>query len=435
MSAQITGVEPGSPADRAGVRCGETLLRIGPHPIADVLDYQFYLTDARLVLEVADENGKTRRVRIRKDPYEDLGLSFATYLMDKKRGCRNHCVFCFIDQLPGGLRKSLYFKDDDARLSFLMGNYITLTNLSDDEVDRIIAMHISPVNVSIHTTDPELRVRMMRNPHAGEALRHFYRLAEAGTKLQCQIVLCPDLNDGAALDHTLADLGARFPAVQSISVVPVGLSRYREGLYPLRPFTSEEAARVVGQIERFGAAFLQKNGTRLAFASDEFYIKAGKPFPPASFYEEFSQLENGVGMVPLLLSQFEEALADGDTGPLAAPRHVVMATGTAVYPFIKKMAERAEKALPGLSCEVRAIRNDFFGEKITVSGLVTGGDLIRQLRGLSCDELLLPADMLRAEGDLFLDGVSLEEVRRGLGVNVRPLENDGFAVLEALKGD
>lgn len=436
MGAQITGVEPGSPAHRAGLQCGETLLRIGAHPITDVLDYQFYMTDKRLLLEVADSNGRVRKIRIRKEPYEDLGLSFETYLMDKKRRCQNHCVFCFIDQLPKGLRKTLYFKDDDARLSFLMGNYITLTNLTEQDVDRIIDMHISPINVSVHTTNPALRVRMMGNSHAGEALVHFYRLAEAGTKLNCQLVLCPGLNDGAELARSLADLGALFPAVQSISAVPVGISRYREGLYPLRSFTKEEAGEVVRQIEMFGKAFFKKNGTRLAFAADEFYIKSENPFPDVSFYEDFPQLENGVGMVALLTSQFRQALDAYDGHPLAAPRRVVIATGEAARPYLEDMAHAAEVRISGLSCEVRAIRNDFFGAEITVAGLVTGGDLLAQLGcNLDCDELLLPTAMLRAEGDLFLDDVSLAEVRRALGVNVRPVENDGYAVLDALTGE
>lgn len=436
MGARIIGVEPGSPAHQAGLRCGEILLRIGAHSIRDVLDYQFYMTDELLLLEVADENNQVRKIQVCKESYEDLGLSFETYLMDKKRGCKNHCVFCFIDQLPKGLRKTLYFKDDDARLSFLMGNYITLTNLTQQDVDRIIEMHISPINVSVHTTNPDLRSRMMGNPKAGEALRFLYQLAEAGTKLNCQLVLCPGLNDGEELTRSLNELGALFPSVQSVSAVPVGISRYREGLYPLRSFYSAEAQAVVTQIEQFGNSFFEKNGTRLAFASDEFYIKAKVPFPDVSFYEDFPQLENGVGMVSLLTTQFYKALSAYEGQALAAPRRVTMATGVAAYTYLNDMAHNALAHIPGLSCDVRAIKNIFFGEEITVAGLITGGDLVAQLNGnLNCDELLLPGGMLRAEGDLFLDGLSLADVQCALGVKVRVVENDGYAVLDALTGE
>lgn len=435
MAAWITGVAPGSPAQHAGVRAGECLLRIGAHDIADVLDYQFYATDSRLELTLADKAGNTRLVRVHKDDYEDLGLDFATYLMDQKRSCKNHCVFCFIDQLPKGLRPTLYFKDDDARLSFLMGNYITLTNVTDADVSRIINMHISPVNISVHTTDPALRVRMMKNPHAGEALRHLYRLAEAGTKINCQLVLCPEYNDGEALEQSLRDLGVLFPSVQSVSAVPVGLSRYREGLAPLRPFTPEEAARVVKTIERFGAAFHEKHGTRLAFASDEFYIKMGKALPQADYYEEFPQLENGVGMVSLFTAQFQSALKWA-ANKLKAPRRVALATGMAFAPFLRGMAAAVAARVAGLSCEVYPIKNRFFGTQITVAGLITGKDLTEQLSGLlACDELLLPATMLRAEGDLFLDGVSIDDVRASLGVKVTPVENNGAALVDALMGE
>lgn len=436
MGAQITGVDPGSPAHRAGLRCGETLLRIGSHPIMDVLDYQFYMTDASFLLEVADADGKTRKIRVRKEPYEDLGLSFETYLMDKKRGCRNHCAFCFIDQLPKGLRKTLYFKDDDARLSFLMGNYITLTNLTQQDIDRIIEMHISPINISVHTTNPDLRARMMGNPKAGEALSLMYRLAEAGTKLNCQLVLCPGLNDGVELARSLEDLGGLFPAVQSISAVPVGISRHRQGLYPLRSFTPEEAGAVVRQIDTFGDVFFKNYGTRLAFASDEFYIKSGRAFPNAAHYEDFPQLENGVGMIALLTSQFQQALDTMEKQVLSASRRVTMATGFAAHPYLETLVQAAEEQIRGLSCEVRAIRNDFFGEEITVSGLITGSDLIAQLKGnLDCDELLLPVNMLRAERDLFLDNMSLAEVQEALDIRIRLVENDGYDVLDALMGE
>lgn len=429
-------MDPDSIAGRHSIHAGDTLLRINGHEILDVLDYRFYMADSRLDIELLDPQGRPRRVRIDKDEYADIGLSFATYLMDQKRSCRNHCIFCFIDQLPSGMRESLYFKDDDARLSFLMGNYITLTNLSEREVQRIIDMHISPMNVSVHTTNPELRSKVMGNRFAGRSLDILYRLAKAGTGINCQLVLCRGINDGGELNRTLRDLGALYPAVQSVAAVPVGLSRYREGLYPLEPYDRESARRVVEQVEAFGADFAKKTGDRLVYAADEFYIKAGLAIPPAAFYGEFRQLENGVGMTALLTDEFEAARAASDIRRLPRPRRVSIATGVAVKPFIEKLVREAEKDIAQLCGMVYAINNVFFGKNVDVSGLVTGSDLISQLSSQNLgDELLIPATMLRRERDRFLDDVTLEQVEKALGIRAVPVEADGGELFHALIGE
>ena len=430
MSVVIAKVEQGSLAERKGVLSGDILLSINSNVIDDVLDYRFHIVNKRLKLRLL-RDGKERAVTIRKQDWEDIGLDFDTYLMDKQQSCRNKCIFCFIDQLPKGLRESLYFKDDDSRMSFLFGNYITLTNISEHEVDRIIKMHISPINVSVHTTNPELRVRMMKNRHAGEALDILYRLAEAGTKLNCQLVLCPDINDGAELERSLADLTALYPSVQSVAVVPVGITKYREGLEELKTYTPETAANVIDIMERVGDRCLAEFGTRLVYASDEFYLKAGRPLPDADFYEEFAQLENGVGMCTLMKTRFAEALADIEADD--RKREVSIATGLGFLPLMREMVDTAMQKWHNLDVKVYGIVNDFFGHDIDVSGLVTGRDLIAQLKGRPLGErLLLPACMFRSEGDLMLDDTSKEDIEQALNVTVRLTANDGYELLEAL---
>ena len=430
MSVVIAKVEQGSLAERKGVLSGDILLSINSNVIDDVLDYRFHIVNKRLKLRLL-RDGKERAVTIRKQDWEDIGLDFDTYLMDKQQSCRNKCIFCFIDQLPKGLRESLYFKDDDSRMSFLFGNYITLTNISEHEVDRIIKMHISPINVSVHTTNPELRVQMMKNRHAGEALDILYRLAEAGTKLNCQLVLCPDINDGAELERSLADLTALYPSVQSVAVVPVGITKYREGLEELKTYTPETAANVIDIMERIGDRCLAEFGTRLVYASDEFYLKAGRPLPDADFYEEFAQLENGVGMCTLMKTQFAEALADIEADD--RKRELSIATGLGFLPLMREMVDTAMQKWHNLDVKVYGIVNDFFGHDIDVSGLVTGRDLIAQLKGRPLGErLLLPACMFRSEGDLMLDDTSKEDIEQALNVTVRLTANDGYELLEAL---
>ena len=433
MPVKILAVEPGGPASHAGVRPGETLLSINGNEICDILDYRFYETDRHLSIVLRDDAGAERTVQIRKGQYESIGLEFETYLMDQQHSCTNRCIFCFIDQLPKGLRKSLYFKDDDSRLSFLFGNYVTLTNLKEREVDRIIKMHISPINISVHTTNPELRVKMMGNRFAGKSLDILYRFAKAGIKLNCQIVLCRDINDGEELDRTLKDLTSLWPSVQSVAVVPLGLTKYRQGLYPLTGYDSETARAVVRQLERWGDRCEQKYGQRICYAADEFYLKAQLPIPPAPFYGDFDQLENGVGLMASLKQEFLDALED--FVPPASSRKVTLATGVAAHPFLDTLLDELRQRCHNLTCNVVPIVNDFFGDTITVAGLVAGGDLLNQLRGRELgDALLLPDVMLRREGDIFLDDVSLEELSEALQIQIITVPNDGYALLDAVVG-
>ena len=432
MSTIIASVDHRSPAERSGVRPGEKLLAINGHQIVDVLDYRFFGYDKNPELELAGENGERRLVRVRKPEGEDLGLNFDTYLMDKARSCANNCIFCFVDQMPPGMRETLYFKDDDARLSFLMGNYITLTNLSPREIQRIIDLRISPINVSVHATDPELRAMLLRHRKAGDSVAVMRRFAQAGITMNCQIVACPGINDGPALERTLTDLAEMAPAVSSVAIVPVGLTKFREGLYPLKPYTAEQAGAVIDQVEAFGRRQREKTGSTFAWCSDEFYLLAGRQLPDKDYYEDMNQLENGVGMLRLLTSQAELALEDVPQGLTPCP--CTIATGAAAAPFIREILERAEKACPALEGEVRAIRNDFFGETITVSGLVTGRDLIAQLKGTARGErLLVPSNMLRAGERVFLDDVTVEQVEQALGLPVTIVEaEDGFSLADAL---
>lgn len=427
MASKIVSVDPGSPCARAGIQAGETLLKIDGAPIRDVLDLKFYSYDSRVTLLVQDAAGQTREVRVRKGEGEPLGLNFEHYLMDKMKRCSNKCVFCFIDQLPRGMRDTLYVKDDDARLSFLMGNYISMTNLSEEDVQRILRMHISPINISVQTTNPELRVQMLRNPRAGEALKLLPRFAEAGITMNCQLVVCEGLNDGEELVRSLRDLEALFPAVNSISVVPFGMTRHREGLYPLKPTSVEGAGRILDIVEAFAAACLTKHGTRLAWGGDELYLKAGRPLPDADYYEDFTQFENGIGMLPLFMEEFRLALPDY-AGRTARP--FTIATGTAAGPSLAKLIDEAGQVCDNLDGKVVEIRNDFFGHGVSVAGLITGQDLAAQLKGRDLGErVLISANMLRDGGDVFLDDVTPADVSARIGVPVVPVEIDGADLL------
>ena len=435
MAVRITSVEPGSPARRARIHKGDTLISINGNAITDVLDYRFYMTDEHLEILLCDQEKKLRTVVVEKDEYDDLGLEFETYLMDRQMGCKNACIFCFVDQTPPGMRKSLYFKDDDTRMSFLFGNYTTLTNLKEGDIQRIIKMHISPINISIQTMNPALRVQMMKNPFAGESLKFVRMLTEGGIKINTQIVLCPGYNDGEQLEYSLSELAKLGPNVQSIAVVPVGLTRYREKLTPLRGFFPQEAVEVVKTMERWGEYFCKEYGTRTAYASDEFYILAGKDFPPYEFYEDFAQLENGVGMMTLMQHDFTQALKEAQLEQSPAAHRCTIATGQLAYPMMQNFAERVQQAFPQMQVQVKKIRNDFWGPTITVAGLITGQDLLAQLEGLDLgSELLIPANMLRHEQDRFLDDLTLEQVQETLGVPVLPVENDAFELLARMLG-
>ena len=412
---------------------GDSLISINGNRIVDVLDYKYYAYDRTLSVVLRRSDGTEYAVHLRKAEGGELGLEFESYLRDRARSCANNCVFCFIDQLPKGMRPTMYFKDDDARLSFLLGNYITLTNLSRREIQRVIDLHISPINVSVHTTDPELRCRMLRNPHAGESIEIMRRFAQNGIVMNCQIVCCPGLNDGEALERTMCDLEAMYPGVHSVSIVPVGLTKYREGLYPLTAFTPEHAAETIAQVTRFGDQCLRKHGTRIFFCGDELYLKAGLELPEDEFYEEHTQLENGVGMIRLLETEFRSALRLSD-GVDGVPFSI--ACGTSVAPFFEKLVALAHRRYPELEGHVYAIENDFFGHSINVSGLITGRDLIAQLKGRELGRrLFISQNMLRREEMDFLDDVKLEEAVRALGVPIYPIEQDGFALFDALSGE
>ncbi len=416
---EITEVLIHSRAEKAGVKTGDILMAINGHIISDVLDYRFYLADRHITLNLRrGENDYT--VSIDKGEYDDIGLEFATPLMDKKMRCANKCIFCFIDQLPKGLRETLYFKDDDSRLSFLHGNYITLTNLSESDVDRIINMHITPINVSVHTTNPELRVKMMKNKNAGQVLSYLDKFKEGGTHMRGQIVLCKNVNDKEELARTMRDLAALYPNMDSVSIVPAGLTKFRDGLYPLEAFTKEECREVIEQVTAFGDECLVKLGTRLFYPADELYIKGELPLPDAEFYEDFTQIENGVGMIASMKEEFGIELSflpDYIEALGERKRHISVATGAAAYEFICSLCEKLCLACCNLKISVFKIKNNFFGEQITVSGLLTGKDIYEQLMGEDLGEtLILPSNSLRSEGDLFLCGMSKKELSNKLSV-------------------
>lgn len=430
MAVKIYDVTIGSHADKAGIKKGETLLSINSNEIVDVLDYRFYQVNRKLTLEVEDEDKNIRTIEMTKGEYEEIGLEFETYLMDKQHSCRNKCIFCFIDQLPKGMRESLYFKDDDSRLSFLFGNYITLTNITEHEIDRIIKMHISPINVSVHTTNPELRCKMMNNRFAGDTLKYLKRFADAGITLNCQIVSCPGINDGDELVRTLTDL--ENLGVNMTAIVPVGLTRYRENLYPLVPYNKETAGQTIDIIEKMGDECVKKHGRRIFFPGDEFYLLAEREIPSPEFYEDFSALEDGIGMIAYLTDDVGWKLEELDADESLCHK-VTIACGEGVFPYMKRIMSMINEKFPNITINTRAIKNNFFGGGVNVSGLVTGGDLIDQLRGDDLgDRLIIPSSMLRFENDLFLDDVSTDDVERELGVTLVPVNNNGNDLVEAV---
>ena len=432
---EITAVLAGTPAARHGIRAGDKLVAINHNAIGDVLDYRYYLCEKKLTLTLM-RGDKELNVNIKKGEYDDIGLEFETFLMDKKHSCRNKCIFCFIDQLPKGMRSTLYFKDDDSRLSFLQGNYITMTNLTDTDVERIIKMKMSPINVSVHTTNPELRVKMLKNPHAASSLQYLDRFAAAGTELNCQIVLCRGINDGEELARTMHDLAALHPALKSVSIVPAGMTKFREEkkLYPLTPFTSEEAAQVIRQVETFAEQCMKAYGTRIFYVGDELYLEAGLPIPDAEYYEDFHQFEDGVGMLASTKSEFYAAMEDEEDD--GREREISVATGVAAYPLFCELADAVMKRYPGIRIHVYEIKNDFFGESITVAGLITGQDLLAQLQGKPLGETLyISQTMLRHEGDLFLCGMSVCELSEKLSVEIVPISADGYDVFDAMAGN
>ena len=431
MPVVITSVTPRSPAAKAGVKAGETLAAINGHPINDALDYGFYCYERTLTLDLV-----TRTVKVRKrDDYDDIGLNFETYLMDKKHSCHNKCVFCFIDQLPPGMRETLYFKDDDSRLSFLQGSYITLTNMTDSDIERIIKMKLN-VNVSVHTTDPELRKRMLCNRFAGDVLRYIRQMAEGGITMNCQIVLCRGYNDGEHLRGTLSDLTGLYPAVQSIAVVPFGATKYREGLPQIALHDRQSAGEAIDIIESFGNAMLEKYGERVVYPADELFITAERELPPSEYYGSFDQYENGVGMWAYLRDGFADELADreGDDREL----RISSATGALAAPLMERLAAEVARKFPNCGIKVFPIKNDFFGHTVTVAGLITGGDLINQLTPHKHElgkYVIIPRAMLKADEDIFLDDVTLTQVSEALGVPVIPAGSEPDELLSAMLGE
>ena len=430
---RISQVLPGSIAEELEIRPGNVLLAIDGQSLEDIFDYDFLCQTEYLELLIRTEEGEIL-FEVEKEESEDLGLRFENGLMDEYRSCSNKCIFCFIDQMPKGMRKTLYFKDDDSRLSFLQGNYVTLTNMKDADIERIIRFHLAPINISVHTMNPELRCRMLNNRFAGKALRKIDRLYEAETEMNGQIVLCPGYNDGDELEFTIRELGKYAPVMRSVSVVPVGLTRYREGLAALQPVDREIASRTIDTVETWQKIFYRKHGLHFIHASDEFYITAGRELPEEDRYDGYIQLENGVGMVRLLLTEFAAALAEraGDQ----RKRTVSAAAGMLIAPFLQRMAEEFRLKFPQVSIHVYPVQNHFFGEQITVSGLLTGQDLAARLKDVPLgDELLLPLNMLRSGESVFLDDMTVSELEEILKTPVRIVGQGGDSLLAAFLGE
>lgn len=430
----VKSVEPGSIAEEMGIEAGDTLLSINDNEIEDVFDYHYYVNDEEILLLIQKPDGEEWELEIEKDYEEDLGIVFEQGLMDEYRSCRNNCIFCFIDQMPKGMRDTLYFKDDDSRLSFLQGNYITLTNMSDHDIDRIVKYHLEPINISFQTTNPELRCKMLHNRFAGEALKKVDKLYEGGIQMNGQIVLCKGVNDGEELERSIRDLSKYLPLLQSVSVVPVGLTKYRDGLYPLEPFTKEEAEEVIATIEKWQKVFYEEYGLHFIHAGDEWYLKAEQELPEEERYDGYLQLENGVGMIRLLQNEFAEAFEalEGDDRQL----ELSMATGYAAYEYLKEMVETLQTKYPNVKVHLYRIRNDFFGEKITVAGLITGQDLIHQLKGQPLgSRLLLPCNMLRDGEEVFLDDVTLTQLKESLQVELDVVKSSGQDFVESILGE
>jgi putative radical SAM enzyme (TIGR03279 family) len=437
LLVKIIDVEKASIAKKHGIKPGDTLKSINGNEIRDVLDYRFYLTEKKISVELISLSGEEYVVKITKGEYDDIGLVFETPLMDKKHTCKNGCIFCFIDQNPEGLRDSLYFKDDDSRLSFIHGNYITLTNMNDVDVERIVKMRFSPINISVHTTNPELRVKMMKNKRSGEVLKYLKTFADAGLSMCGQIVLCRGINDGEELLRTMNDLAEYFPNMGSVSVVPAGLTKFRDKLYPLTDFTEAEAREVIDMIDSVGADMKKRHGSRMFFAADELYLKAKRPIPDEDYYEGYPQIENGVGMLRSFAEEFSMAWEDiaDMKDSITEKREVSVVTGKASYPMIKSLCDRLMSFAPALTVNVYEIKNYFYGESITVSGLLTGKDISEQLMGKRLgEELFIPENCLRSGEDVFLCGMTLAELSRNLSVKISVSENDGYEFVRSILG-
>ena len=431
MPTAITHVQPGSIAERLGLAEGDQLLSIAGEPIIDQIDYQALTANRRFELTMLKKDGSEVTLHVRKQDWEPLGITLDQTIVSSPRPCRNHCVFCFIDQMPPGMRKTLYVKDDDWRLSLMMGNYITMTNIDDLELDRIIRRKVSPLYISVHCTDPDMRVKLLRNPKAAQIMEKLRLLKDNGIRFHCQIVLCPGWNDGDILMKSIRELAELAPAAQSVALVPIGLTKYRDGLPYIKPYDRQMATELIESVKPLQAKFLAEMGTRFVFPADEFYCLSGLPIPEDAEYEDYPQIENGVGMLRMFETDLRYAAEDNPVAE-TPPRRLCIATGTSVAPFLQRLAN--EYAPKGTTVEVRAIVNHFFGETVTVAGLITGGDLVEQCRDVVADELLIVRSMIRAEGDLFLDDMSVEAVRKALPVPLRITENTGEGFWRAISG-
>lgn len=422
----VKSVLPGSIAKDVGIEAGDAILSINGEKVRDIFDYRFLITDENLLLEILKQDGEIWEIEIEKEEYEDLGIEFESLMIDETKSCRNKCVFCFIDQLPKGMRDTLYFKDDDSRLSFFMGNYVTLTNMSFEDIDRIIKYRMSPINISVHTTNPDLRVFMLKNKSAADIMEKIQKLIEGGIEVNCQIVSCLGINDGEELDRSIRDLGSLYPGVNSVSVVPVGITKYREGLSYLKPYDIDSSAKVIKQVEKWQNTFLDKYGSRITYIADEFYIMAGEKIPEYEDYEEFPQIENGVGLIAQLKREFSECLQDLDY-ELSVPRFVSIATGVSSYIYIREMADKLEeKYKNNLKINIYKIENRFFGKNVTVTGLLTGKDICEQLKGSELgSELLISRSMLRSGEQVLLDDYTVSDLEEKLKVRISIVENNG----------
>jgi len=427
-------VQPGSAAEEAMIEPGDIIVSINGIEFRDVVEYRFLISEPEVEVEVLKKDGTVEFIGIEND-YENLGIEFETGLIDDAQSCRNKCIFCFIDQLPPGMRETVYFKDDDTRLSFLQGNYVTLTNMSDEDINRMIDLHMSPINISVHTTNPELRVKMLNNRFAGRIYGIMKRFAENGMTMNCQIVLCHGYNDGDELRRTISDLEKLYPYVHSVSAVPVGLTRYRENLCGLEHFDREKSKAVIDIISEAQERIYKKHGTRFIYASDEFYLNAGLPLPNPDAYEGFPQIENGVGLIASMREEIEDAV--GEIEDKEYSRTIVIATGELAYDFIRSMCDIIEKKAKGVKIFVYAVKNEFFGRNINVSGLVVGGDIIKQLKGKipEADLMMIPSSMLRSGDDIFLDDIRLPELEKELGIPIEACDNNGFEFVERILGE
>ena len=425
MEQKVKGIVPGSIAEELEIQPGDRLLSISGHEIEDVLDYYFYMEAEVLTLLIRDHNGEEWEAEVEKEEKEDLGLIFEDQFMGTYQHCHNKCIFCFIDQLPKGMRPTLYFKDDDSRLSFLNGNYITMTNMQEKDMERIIRYHMSPMNVSVHTTNPELRVKMLKNPRAAQIMTHLRRFVEGGIVLNGQIVLCRGINDGAELERTLTDLSEFVSQMQSLSIVPVGLSRHRQGLYPLEPFTPEDARALIQQVQPWREKFYKETGLHFVHLSDEFYILGGVELPPEEAYDGYLQIENGVGMMRLFWDEAMQAVDEIPQGEKGYGK-VSLVTALSAYGHIQRIVDAIQQKMDGGEVQVFCIRNDFFGERITVTGLLTGQDILRQLEGKDLGRLLLlPENLLKADEEIFLDDMRLEDFKKTLQTPVDIVQSSG----------